>query len=160
MNATRELLGRLAASDERSLGELVSPGLCADPTRCRAPVLDPETRILVELAALLAADATTTSLRWVVDRACGMGADDETIGHVLPATGWAAGAAQTITSARRPALALDVDLEADGGEVQQIAAIHRAARRPPRARPPRKDGKPSATVATTHHWSAPGFVDT
>lgn len=71
--------------------------------------LDRRTRVLVLLAALLAADAATTSVRWAVERAAATGIDDETLVSVLVTAGSAAGAAQTVTGASRLALALDVD---------------------------------------------------
>jgi len=139
VNATRELLRRLAANDECSLRAVIAPGEATDQRLSRAPGLDARTRVLVELAALLAVDATTTSLRWAVDRACAMGADDETLVHVLLATGWAAGTAQAVAGARRLALALDFDLEADTADVTRIAPTVRAAQRPTRARPLRTE---------------------
>jgi alkylhydroperoxidase/carboxymuconolactone decarboxylase family protein YurZ len=109
---TRELLRRLAGSDEASLEAAFSPA----GNGCDGIVLhlDRLTRVLVELAALLATDAPTTSVRWATERAAAAGADDEALVGVLLAAGAAAGGAQTVTSAPRLALALDVDLEVDG----------------------------------------------
>ncbi|HYZ80950.1 MAG TPA: hypothetical protein VE571_06760 [Solirubrobacteraceae bacterium] len=109
---TRELLRRLAASDEASLEAAFSPaGNGGDGI---VPHLDLVTRLLVELAALLATDAPTTSVRWAAERAAAAGADDDTLVGVLLTAGAAAGGAQTVTSAPRLALAIDVDLEVDG----------------------------------------------
>lgn len=114
MNRTRELLRRLAASDERCLQAVISPELPMEIEGLRAaPVLDPATRVLVELAALLALDAATTSLRWAVERASAMGADDTALVQVLLTAGSAAGTAQTVNGASRLALALDLDVEPD-----------------------------------------------
>lgn len=79
-----------------------------------AITLDRSIRVLVELAALLATDAPTTSVRWAAERAAAAGAGDEELLGVLLAAGAAAGEAQMVTSAPRLALALDVDLEVDG----------------------------------------------
>ncbi len=110
MNGTRELLLRLAASDERYLQAAISgaPPIEIEGVQA-APALDPATRVLVELAALLALDAATASLRWAVERACALGADDTALVQVLLTTGAATGTAHTVTGASRLALALDLD---------------------------------------------------
>ena len=107
------MLRRLADGDERSLAAVVSAApqwAGGDGTG-----LDRPTRVLVELAALLAADAPTTSVRWAVERAAANGVDDEELVGVLLVAGAATGGAQTVTSAPRLALALDLDtgVEAD-----------------------------------------------
>jgi alkylhydroperoxidase/carboxymuconolactone decarboxylase family protein YurZ len=108
MNQTEDLLRRLAASDHSSLQSVLEPG-------CRsAPALDPDTHALIQLSALLAADAVTTSLRWAVDAASAVGVDDVALAQVLLAIAPLAGTAQTAVSAPRLALALDVDLDAAG----------------------------------------------
>jgi alkylhydroperoxidase/carboxymuconolactone decarboxylase family protein YurZ len=106
---TREFLRRLAASDESFLEAAFSRSEVGIE-----PNLDRSTRVLVELAALLAADAPTTSVRWAAERAAATGADDEKLLGVLLAAGAAAGEAQTVTSAPRLALALDLDVEVEG----------------------------------------------
>jgi hypothetical protein len=109
---TREFLRRLAAGDESSLEAAFSrDGGGADRIE---PNLDRSIRVLVELAALLAADASTTSVRWAAERAAAAGADDWKLLGVLLAAGAAAGEAQTVTSAPRLALALDLDVEVEG----------------------------------------------
>jgi alkylhydroperoxidase/carboxymuconolactone decarboxylase family protein YurZ len=111
MTGTEDLLRRLAASDERALQAVLEPG-------CRsAPALDRVARALVQLAALLAADAVTTSLRWAVDAAWAVGVDDATLAQVLLAIAPFAGSVQTAASAPRLALALDVDLDEMGREL-------------------------------------------
>jgi hypothetical protein len=110
--ATRELLRRLAASDESALEAWLS--LAGSTGGGIALNLDRATRVLVELAALLATDAPTTSVRWAAERAAAAGADDAALVGVLLAASAAAGGAQTVTSAPRLALALDVDVEVDG----------------------------------------------
>jgi alkylhydroperoxidase/carboxymuconolactone decarboxylase family protein YurZ len=111
-DTSRELLRRLAASDEASLeAAFSSPASGRDGV---VPHLDRFTRVLVELAALLATDAPTAAVRWAAERAAATGADDEALVGVLLAAGAAAGGAQTVASAPRLALALDVDLEVEG----------------------------------------------
>lgn len=105
--STQELLRSLSDADERSLEALVGPLLgSASPYGVG---LDRSTRVLVELAALLAADAPIASVRWAVERAGATGVDDEELVGVLLAAGPATGGAQTVTSAPRLALALDLD---------------------------------------------------
>ena len=82
-----------------------------------APValaLDRRTTGLVRLAALIAVDACTTSLRWAVELASTTGVDDEAVLAALLATGSATGSAQVVTTAPRLALALGFDLELEG----------------------------------------------
>ena len=106
MKGTEDLLRRLAASDERSLQSVLEPG-------CRsAPALDRDAHALVQLSALLAADAETTSVRWAVDAASAVGVDDVTLAQVLLAIAPLTGTIQTAMSAPRLALALDIDLDA------------------------------------------------
>jgi alkylhydroperoxidase/carboxymuconolactone decarboxylase family protein YurZ len=108
---TRELLRRLAAGDEASLEAAFSSQAGREGAGRN---LDRTTRMLVELAALLATDAPTTSVRWAAERAAAAGADDDALVGVLLAAAATAGGAQMVTSAPRLALALDVDLEVDG----------------------------------------------
>jgi alkylhydroperoxidase/carboxymuconolactone decarboxylase family protein YurZ len=107
----RDLLLRVAAGDERSLRAILRRTL--DPASAEHPatgaVLDRRTRRLVGLAALLALDAPTDSLRWAVELAYAAGADEHALAAVLVATGAAAGSAQLVSSAGRLAVALDYD---------------------------------------------------
>jgi alkylhydroperoxidase family enzyme len=108
VEATVELLRRLAAGDEPSLRVILSE------RHDQPGALDRVTRALVQLSALLAADAGTTSLRWAVDRASSVGVDDAALVQVLLSSAYATGFAQTVASAPRLALALDVDIEIEG----------------------------------------------
>lgn len=110
VNATRDLLRRLATHDDRCLQVALSPNsrLQVAGTESSA-ALDRRTRTLVQLAALVAADAATNSLRWAADCAAATGADDQTVLQVLQTAGRAAGSVQTVSSTQRLALALDVD---------------------------------------------------
>jgi hypothetical protein len=105
---TEDLLRKLAASDERSLRKVL------EPSHRSAPALDRDIHALVQLSALLAAGAVTTSLRWAVDAASVVGVDDITVVQVLIAIAPLAGTIETAVSAPRLALALDVDLDAPG----------------------------------------------
>ena len=80
------------------------PGAASHPA-----LLDTRTRLLVRLAALLALDASTESLRWAVDLASAAGADDEAVAAVLIVSGHAAGSAQLAKSAARLASALGIE---------------------------------------------------
>jgi hypothetical protein len=105
VNPTEVLLRRLAAGDECC-------NLAIVPDRRPEPVaLDGVTRALVQLSALLVADAATESLRWAVDVAAGLGAGDVSVLQVLLTAAPTAGAAQVVASAPRLALALDLDVE-------------------------------------------------
>jgi hypothetical protein len=108
VNATEELLRRLAANDERFLH-----GFSPRGRRCPA-ALDRQTHALVQLSALLAADAATATLRWAVDVASTTGVDDASVVQVLLSAASVTGAAQTVGSAPRLALALDIDVEVEG----------------------------------------------
>src|SRR5438477_176315 len=80
---------RLAAGDELSLAAALWPGLASGPpVPASAPLLDTRTRLLVLLAALLALDASTESLRWAVDRASTAGVDDDALAAVLVMSGF------------------------------------------------------------------------
>jgi alkylhydroperoxidase/carboxymuconolactone decarboxylase family protein YurZ len=107
MTAAEELLRQLAGGDAALLA--VGPRRDADEA-----TLDRVTRALVQLAALLSLDATTTSLRWAVESAAASGLDDAALIQVLLSAAPIAGAAQTVAAAPRLALALDMDVEVDG----------------------------------------------
>jgi 4-carboxymuconolactone decarboxylase len=108
MNRREDFLRRVAAGEERCVQGVLSP----EPLQ--PDVLDRRTRALVQLSALLAVDAATTTLRWAAELASSRGADDATLAQVLLCAAPAAGAAQTVLSAPRLALALGLDLELEG----------------------------------------------
>jgi hypothetical protein len=113
MSTTPEaLLRQLAEGDEHSLRQVLAPPATA--LALAEQRLDTRTATLVRLGALLALDASTTSVRWAVERASCMGADDDAIVGVLLTAAPAAGAAQLVASAPRLALALGFDIELDG----------------------------------------------
>jgi len=109
------LLRGLAAGDEG----LVRSVLIVRPVRTLAPTpltraLPPATVTLVHLAALLALGASTTSLRWAVERALLAGARDEEVVEVLATVAGAVGSARLVAVAPRLALAIGYDIEVEG----------------------------------------------
>lgn len=109
--AGRELLGRLSDNDESAVRMVLA--LRGEPSgRCPAigGALTPRVGMLVRLAALVALDASTTSLRWAVELACCAGADDDEIVRVLRTIGPDVGAARIVGAAPRLALAIGYDV--------------------------------------------------
>lgn len=114
VSETRTLLRRLARHDPRSLRTVMAPPpFIGSGTAWSGQALDRRTRLLVNLVALLVADASTESLRWAVELASTSGATDDAVAAVLVAAGSAAGSVQLVASAPRLALALEVK-PADG----------------------------------------------
>jgi hypothetical protein len=112
--APETFLRRLAAGDEHCLRLVLSPSCQADfASESPVPGLDRRTAILVQLAALVAVDAPTASLRWTVERACGLGVSDEAVVAVLVNAARATGSVQLVSSAPRLALALGFDTDVD-----------------------------------------------
>jgi 4-carboxymuconolactone decarboxylase len=72
------------------------------------------TASLIHLAALLAADASTTSLRWAVEMAERAGVRDEEIVEVLATVAATVGSARVVAAAPRLALAIGYDIEVEG----------------------------------------------
>jgi alkylhydroperoxidase family enzyme len=108
VNAAVDLLRRIAANDERSLRFVLSEQAGA------SRALDRVTCSLVQLAALLAADASTVSVRWAVETASTAGVDDAALVQVLVSSASTTGTAQTVTGAQRLAVAIDLDVDVDG----------------------------------------------
>jgi alkylhydroperoxidase/carboxymuconolactone decarboxylase family protein YurZ len=114
MTATaRELLRRLTADDQESARMV----LALRPQPGTAPLdaaLTPRVRTLVVLAALVADDASTTSLRWAVELAWNAGVVDDEIVAVLLAVGGEIGVPRVIDTAPRLAAAIGYDVDFDG----------------------------------------------
>ena len=128
----RQLLRRLAANDEGCLAGVLQPGFVPGSAQLGAHrLLDTRTSLLVRLAALLALDASTESVRWAVDLAFAAGADDETLAAVAIVSGVTGGSAQLAASASRLALALGIEPDEQLGATAQAARRRRRARRPP-----------------------------
>jgi hypothetical protein len=132
VSATEQLLRRLADSDERCLARALLPDAPGGWALAR------ETRALCQLAALLALDASTASLRWAVDQAWASGAGDGTVIEVLLTVGEASAAANAGMNAPRLAAALELEPSAELPTPRP--ATGRAARHSAPARP-----LPSAT---------------
>jgi alkylhydroperoxidase/carboxymuconolactone decarboxylase family protein YurZ len=111
-----QLLRGLAESDESSLRLVlaVSPSSTGAPRAPLMRTLTPATSALVHVAALLAAGASTTSLRWAVELALRTGARDEEIVEVLATVGSTVGSARVVAAAPRLALAMGYDIEVEG----------------------------------------------
>jgi alkylhydroperoxidase/carboxymuconolactone decarboxylase family protein YurZ len=108
----RELLRRLTADDEESARMVLAlrpqPGIAPFDA-----ALTPRVRTLVRLAALVADDASTTSLRWAVELAWHAGVVDDEIVAVLLAVGAEIGAPRVIDTAPRLAAAIGYDVDVD-----------------------------------------------
>jgi len=109
MDDVERLLRLLALNDEESVGRALAsgtkPGLGA--------ALSPKVDLLVQLGALLALGAGTTSMRATVDRAIEAGATEAEIAEVLIAVAPAVGLARVVSSAPRLATALGYHLDGD-----------------------------------------------
>jgi hypothetical protein len=109
-----ELLRQLAASDDGALRSVLA--LATKPgCGCTGfeAALTAKIRTLVRLAALLASDASITSIRWAAEQAGCAGADVDEITAVLVAVGPDVGVPQIVGCAPRLALALGYDVELD-----------------------------------------------
>jgi 4-carboxymuconolactone decarboxylase len=109
------LLRGLAEGDDRSVRSvLVLTVTETIPGARPASVLSPQTASLVHLAALLATQASTTSLRWGVEMAREAGAGDDAIVEVLSTVASTVGWARVVAAAPRLALAIGYDIEVEG----------------------------------------------
>jgi 4-carboxymuconolactone decarboxylase len=115
-SGAEQLLRRLAAGDETALRSVldVSRRQPRNPRPGFGRALPAETSALVHLAALLAADASTTSLRWAVELALQSGAEDDEIVDVLVTVAAIVGSARVVAAAPRLALAIGYDIEVEG----------------------------------------------
>ncbi|HUB04802.1 MAG TPA: carboxymuconolactone decarboxylase family protein, partial [Solirubrobacteraceae bacterium] len=109
VDETERLLRRLALNDEESVGMV----LASRADTAGAAVLRPKVDVLVQLGALLALGASTSSLRATVDRAIEAGATEAEIVGVLIAVAPTVGLARVVSTAPRLAVAIGYDLEAD-----------------------------------------------
>lgn len=111
-----QLLRGLAAGDEGALRSVldVSRRRLRNPRPQSGRALPAETFALVQLAALLAAGGSTTSLRWAVESALQSGAEDDEIVEVLVTMAAIVGSARVVAAAPRLALAIGYDIEIEG----------------------------------------------
>jgi 4-carboxymuconolactone decarboxylase len=107
VHEAEQLLRRLTDSEDESLQQVLAlrpnPGTDGD-------ALTPRIRTLVRLAALVAGDASTTSLRWAVELAWNAGAPDEEIVGVLLSIGREVGLPRVVDGAPRLAAAIGYDV--------------------------------------------------
>ncbi len=98
----------MSVDDGRILG--------GQPDPPELPALDPKTRCLVRLGALIAVAAASPSIGREVDDAVSAGADANAIVGVLDAVMPIVGRPRVVTAAPRVALALGEDLDLLSGE--------------------------------------------
>ena len=116
ITSREQLLRGLAAGDENLLRSVlaVSPLRTRPARTARSASLPPATRALVVLAALLAANGSTTSLRWAVELGDQAGVEDEEVIAVLATVAAVVGSARVVAAAPRLALAIGYDIEIEG----------------------------------------------
>jgi 4-carboxymuconolactone decarboxylase len=110
-----DLLRRLSAADDSAAAVVLA--LPAEPgggATAYDAALTTKVRMLVTLAALLALDASTTSIRWAVELASCAGADIDEIARVLVTIAPDVGVAQVVNGAPRLALAVGFDVDIEG----------------------------------------------
>ena len=107
----QETLRRLAIFDE----ELVTAGFGLDLTR--TSVLDLKTAALLQLAASVAIGSSAVCLEWSAARALAAGATKDEIADVLLAIAPVAGIGRVVSAAPQVAMALEYDIEATLGEL-------------------------------------------
>ena len=110
MHEAEQLLRRLSDSEDESLQRVLALRPDADDGGECAAALTPRVRTLVRLAALVADDASTTSLRWAVELAWSTGAVDEEIVGVLLSIGREIGLPRIVDGAPRLAAAIGYDV--------------------------------------------------
>jgi alkylhydroperoxidase/carboxymuconolactone decarboxylase family protein YurZ len=108
VHEAEQLLRRLTRSEDESLQQVLA--LRPDSATNGDDPLTPRVRTLVRLAALVAGDASTTSLRWAVELAWSTGAVDEEIVGVLLSIGREVGLPKVIDGAPRLAAAIGYDV--------------------------------------------------
>jgi alkylhydroperoxidase/carboxymuconolactone decarboxylase family protein YurZ len=113
--AGEQWLRGLAAGDE----DLLRSALCVAPAATSTAGettdrLTPATSALILLAALLAAEGSTTSLHWAVERAEHAGAHADEVIEVLTTVAAVVGSARVVAAAPRLALAIGYDIEIEG----------------------------------------------
>jgi hypothetical protein len=106
-----QLLRRLTESEDESIRMVLAlrPDASAGAGACEV-ALTPRVRTLVRLAALVAGDASTTSLRWAVELAWSTGVGDEEIVAVLLSIGREVGLPRIVDGAPRLAAAIGYDV--------------------------------------------------
>ena len=108
VHEAEQLLRRLGNSEDESLQAVLA--LRPSATGDSDLALTPRVLTLVRLAALVAGDASTTSLRWAVELAWSAGAADEEIVGVLLSIGREIGLPRIVDGAPRLAAAIGYDV--------------------------------------------------
>jgi hypothetical protein len=108
VHEAEQLLRRLGEGEDESIQTVLAirPGATGE---CEL-ALTPRVLTLVRLAALVAGDASTTSLRWAVELAWSAGAPDEEIVGVLLSIGREVGLPRIVDGAPRLAAAIGYDV--------------------------------------------------
>jgi hypothetical protein len=106
VHKAEQLLRRLGESEDESIQTV----LALRPSATCELALTPRVLTLVRLAALVADDASTTSLRWAVELAWSAGAADEEIVGVLLSIGREVGLPRIVDGAPRLAAAIGYDV--------------------------------------------------
>jgi hypothetical protein len=110
VHEAEQLLRRLSESEDESLQRVLALRPDASDSGGCDVALTPRIRTLVRLAALVAEDASTTSLRWAVELAWSTGAVDEEIVGVLLSIGREVGLPRIVDGAPRLAAAIGYDV--------------------------------------------------
>jgi 4-carboxymuconolactone decarboxylase len=108
-----QLLRALAANHEESVRMVLALRPETRASGYPGMSLSPRVRTLVRLAALVALDAPTATLRWAVELAGCAGADEREIVAVLAAVAPEIGLPRTVNAAPRLALAIGYELDLD-----------------------------------------------
>lgn len=107
-----DLLRRLAVNDERSLRTVMALRTdCAQAEHALDAALTPRVKMLVCLAALIALDSSTTSLRWAAELASCAGADEDELVGVLGSIASEVGVPCVVRAAPRLALAIGYETD-------------------------------------------------
>jgi 4-carboxymuconolactone decarboxylase len=104
-------LRRLSMGDRRSVGAVL--GADADGGGTRTVELDPRTRALVQVAALVALDGPSAAFDETIAVALAAGATPDDIVDTMIAVGPTIGSALLVSSAPKLAMALGYDVAAD-----------------------------------------------
>ncbi len=115
VESAEKFLRRVTDGDEEAIRTVLAFG--PQPAKGAGEIeaqLTPTIRMLVRLAALVALDASTVSLRWAAEQACCTGANNDDIVGVLVAVGADVGLARLVAAAPRLALAIGYDIEVEG----------------------------------------------
>lgn len=107
MDAVLEMLRRIALNDE---GE-VQKSMCFRSEMPESGDLDPKTRALVRLGALLALDAAPVSYQWAVEDVQACGFTTEEVVSTLVAVAPVIGLARLVSTTPKLAMAIGYDID-------------------------------------------------